>query len=139
MIILATNVVSEPLKPKADPKIIDWLDEQAAETLFLTSVNLAELLTGVAVLPDGKRKDLLSTNLSTLLDQLFGNRILPFDAAAAREFALITSMARDKGQGLSIADSQIAAIAKTHGFMVATRDTAPFEAAGVALINPWEI
>lgn len=139
MIILDTNVVSEPLKPKADPKIIDWLDEQAAETLFLTSVNLAELLAGIAVLPDGKRKELLTTNLSAVLDQLFGDRILPFDAAAAQEFAQITAMARDKGQGMSMADCQIAAIAKAHGFMVATRDVAPFETAGVTPINPWEI
>jgi predicted nucleic acid-binding protein len=139
MIILDTNVISEPMKPDGDPKVLAWLDDQAAETLYLTSVNLAELLAGLEILPDGKRKAGLHQTLSDLLSRLFEGRVLPFDEQAAREFAPLIAKARSAGRVISMSDGQIAAIAKTRGFTVATRDVAPFEAAGVPIINPWEI
>ncbi|MET3853762.1 type II toxin-antitoxin system VapC family toxin [Rhizobium sp. OAE497] len=138
MIILDTNVISEPMKPDADPKVLAWLDDQAAETLYLTSVNLAELLSGIEVLPDGRRKAGLHQKLVELMARLFEDRVLPFDEPAAREFAPLIGRARGAGRVISMADGQIAAIARTRGFTVATRDVAPFEAAGVPIINPWE-
>jgi predicted nucleic acid-binding protein len=139
VIILDTNVVSEPMKPDGDRAVQAWLDEQIAETLYLTSISLSELLLGVEVLPDGKRKAGLAAALSDLLVMLFGARVLPFDQQAATKYAASVSRARAAGRAISMADGQIAAIAAVHGFTVATRDTAPFVAAGVPVVNPWEV
>lgn len=138
MIILDTNVVSEPMRPVSDPAVQAWLDRQAAETLFLTATGLSELLLGGEILPDGKRKQGLGAALAEMVAALFEGRILPFDQQAALHYAPIVSRARAEGQTISFADSQIAAIAAAHGLTVATRDTAPFAAAGVPVINPWE-
>lgn len=139
MIILDTNVVSEPMKPDGYRGVQAWLDDQIAETLYLTSISLSELLLGVEVLPDGKRKAGLAAALSDLLSTLFGARVLPFDQQAATMYAGRVSRARAAGRAISMADGQIAAIAAVHGFTVATRDTAPFAAAGVPVVNPWEM
>jgi predicted nucleic acid-binding protein len=139
VIILDTNVVSEPMKPDGDRGVQAWLDEQIAETLYLTSISLSELLLGVEVLPDGKRKVGLAAALSELLATLFAARVLPFDQQAATMYAARVSRARAAGRAISMADGQIAAIAAVHGFTVATRDTAPFVAAGVPVVNPWEV
>lgn len=139
MIILDTNVVSEPMKPDGHRGVQAWLDDQIAETLYLTSISLSELLLGVEVLPDGKRKVGLAAALSDLLSTLFGGRVLPFDQPAAMMYAGRVSRARAAGRAISMADGQIAAIAAVHGFTVATRDTAQFAAAGVPVVNPWEI
>jgi hypothetical protein len=139
VIILDTNVVSEPMKPHGDSRVQTWLDEQVAETLYLTAISLSELLLGVEVLPEGKRKEGLSAALSDLLAALFGARVLAFDQQAATMYASRVSQARSAGRPISMADGQIAAIAAVHGFAVATRDTAPFVAAGIPVVNPWEI
>jgi predicted nucleic acid-binding protein len=138
MIILDTNVISEPLKPRADPAVIQWLDAQDPGTLYLTAVNLAEVLIGIALLPVGKRKRGMELAAQSLLVKLFANRFLSFDREAAIAFSLLGSRAAAKGYPISVADCQIAAIAAVHGFTVATRDTAPFLAAGVPIINPWK-
>ena len=137
MIVLDTNVVSEAMKPSAHPAVLDWLNRQAAETLFLSSVTLAELLFGINAMPTGQRKDALADTLDRLLVELYGDRILPFDADAARCYAQLATKARAAGRGLPAPDGYIAAIASARGFMVATHDTSPFEAAGVPTINPW--
>ena len=139
MIILDTNVVSEPMKPDGHRGVQAWLDDQIAETLYLTSISLSELLLGVEVLPDGKRKAGLAAALSDLLSTLFGARVLPFDQQAATAYAGCVSRARMAGRAISMADGQIAAIAAVHGFTVAARDTTPFVAAGVPVVNPWEV
>lgn len=137
MIILDTNVVSEPLKPSGDIRVQQWLDQQPIETLYLTATSLSELLLGVKLLPDGKRKKTLDIALSVLLARLFGPRIFSFDNIAATSYASLMCCARALGRPISVADGQIAAIAFVHGFSVATRDTKPFEAVGVQVINPW--
>nr|VFK54985.1 MAG: hypothetical protein BECKTUN1418F_GA0071002_106115 [Candidatus Kentron sp. TUN]VFK58581.1 MAG: hypothetical protein BECKTUN1418D_GA0071000_10866 [Candidatus Kentron sp. TUN]VFK61157.1 MAG: hypothetical protein BECKTUN1418E_GA0071001_106215 [Candidatus Kentron sp. TUN] len=138
MIILDTNVVSEPMKPNGHPAVWAWLDRQAARTLYLTATSLAALMLGIRILPAGKRKEGLDIALNDLIIDLFGERILPFDQAAAMTYAALVGKARTDGNTFSMADGQIAAIAMVHGFAVATRDTAPFLAAGVPIINPWE-
>ena len=138
MIILDTNVVSEPMKRHGHPAVQAWLDRQVAETLYLTAISLAELLVGIAILPDGKRKAGLEVALTELLESLFGTRLLPFDGPAAKAYAALVGRARAQGLTLSVADAQIAAIAAVHGFTVATRDTVPFTAVGVPVLNPWE-
>lgn len=138
MIVLDTNVVSEAMKPSANAVVAAWLNEQVAETLYLSSVTLAELLFGIGGLPVGRRKDALAGMLDGLLE-LFGDRILPFDTKAARAYAQLAVSAREAGKGFPTPDGYIAAIAVANGFTVATRDTSPFEAAGVPFINPWEM
>ncbi len=138
MIILDTNVVSELSKPKASDKVVGWFDLQSSTMFHFTSIGLAEVLSGLVVMPDGKRKSLLSAAMDELIAALFGPRILPFDAAAAREHAEIVRMAHVAGRPLPYADAQIAAIARANKFAIATRDAAPFLAAGIEVINPWE-
>ena len=137
MIVLDTNVVSEAMKPEPHPAVRAWLNAQAAQTLYLSSVTLAELLFGIAALPTGKRQDLLARALDGVL-ALFGDRVLSFDIEAARRYAELAVMARASGRGFPTPDGYIAAIAASRGFIVASRDTAPFQAAGVQIINPWE-
>ena len=137
MIVLDTNVISEPLKPLADMAVIQWLDAQSPETLYLTATALCEVLISIALLPTGKRKRGMEMAMQSLQTKLFAGRFLSFDREAAIAFALLGSRAAAKGYSISMADCQIAAIAAAHGFSVATRDTAPFVAAGVPVINPW--
>ena len=139
MIILDTNVISELMREKVDPRVPAWLDTQAADRVFLTAVNLSELLTGLELIPPGKRKRAMRAVLQVIELKFFSGRVLPYDESAARVHALLHSRARSLGQAISFADGQIAAIAQVQGYAVATRDTAPFEAAGVAVINPWEL
>lgn len=136
MILLDTNVVSEAIKPGPDPSVLAWLDAQAAETLFLSSITVAELLFGIGALPDGKRKDMLAARIDGLLDQFVG-RVLHFDTAAARRYADLAVRARAAGAGFPIPDGYIAAIAAAHGFAVASRDTSAFTAAGLTVLDPW--
>lgn len=137
MIVLDTNVVSEPMRSQGDEAVLAWLDQQSPETLFLSTTSLAELLVGIELLPDGRRKKGLDVALSDLMARLFGSRILPFDERAAKAYAPLVGRARGKGRMISVTDAQIAAIAAAHGFAVATRDTGPFEAVGATVINPW--
>lgn len=136
MIVLDTNVVSEALRPQPAPEVIAWLDAQAAETLFISSVTVAEMLFGVGALPDGRRKTALQQAVDGVL-KLFAGRILSFDEAAARCYAELAVAARKAGAGFPTPDGYIAAIATAHGWAVATKDQSAFRAAGVPIVNPW--
>ena len=136
MILLDTNVVSEAMKPEPHPSVRDWLDAQAAETLFLSSVTVAELMFGIGTLPKGKCRGHLAAALDGA-PELFDARILPFDTEAARRYAETAVRARRAGRGFPTPDGYIAAIAAAHGFAVASRDTSAFTAAGLAVIDPW--
>jgi predicted nucleic acid-binding protein len=137
MIILDTNVISEAMKPEPNLSVKAWLNQQVVETLYLSSITLAELLFGIAALQAGRRKEMLEDALNGLKD-LFRDRILPFDADAAQHYAQLAVMAKNSGRGFPTPDGYIAAIAASRHFTVASRDIAPYEAAGVPLINPWE-
>jgi predicted nucleic acid-binding protein len=137
MIILDTNVVSELSKPVGNARALAWLDSQPEQTLFLTAITLAEILEGVSLLPDGKRKQMLRATMNEVVAR-FVNPVLPFDRQAAEVYATLVVRAKAKNYTLLIADAQIASIATAHGFAVATRDSDPFRAAGVKVINPWE-
>jgi predicted nucleic acid-binding protein len=136
MIVLDTNIVSEAMKPKPNLAVMKWLNGQIAETLYLSSVSIAEMLFGIGILPEGKKKRLLSEMLKGVLE-LFNGRVLPFDIEAANRYAELAVSARVSGKGFPLPDGYIAATAASKGFIVATRDAAPFEAAGVTVINPW--
>ena len=137
MILLDTNVVSEPLKSSGDINVLAWIDAQIIETLYLSTISLAELRFGIAVLPDGKRRETLHSSLERRVLPLFVGRILAFDEAASQAYATLRARARNAGQAIAPADGYIAAIAATHGFAVATRDAAPFDAANLSVIKPW--
>jgi predicted nucleic acid-binding protein len=137
MILLDTNVVSEPIKQHPERRVQDWLDAQAAETLYLSTIILSELLLGIEALPVGRRRRTLATAVREEIVSLFGDRIIPFDIAAAEAYAKVVIFARGNGYALSIADGQIAAIAASRSFRVASRDEAPFQASGLVVINPW--
>jgi toxin FitB len=137
MIVLDTNVISEAMKPAPNPVVRAWLNEQVAETLYLTSVTLAELLFGIAVLPTGRRRNTLTHALDGLL-ALFGDRVLPFDTDAARHHAALAVAAHKAGRGFPTPDGYIAAIAVSRGFIVASRCTSPYEAGGLRVVDPWQ-
>ncbi|WP_137896845.1 type II toxin-antitoxin system VapC family toxin [Ramlibacter sp. 2FC] len=138
MILLDTNVVSEPLRHAPETRVIEWIDAQPLETLFLSAVTVAELRAGVAQLPAGKRRAGLHESLEKRVLPLFAGRVLPFDLACTRAYAELMAKSRAAGIAIATADGYIAAIAAANGFAVATRDTSPFEAAGAAVINPWQ-
>ncbi len=138
MILLDTNVMSEPLRHAPERRVIDWLDAQPMETLFLSAITVAELRAGVALLPAGKRRAGLQDNLERRVLPLFAGRVLPFDLACTQAYAALMAEARSSGRAIAAADGYIAAIAMANGFVVATRDIGPFEAAGAAVIDPWQ-
>lgn len=137
MIVLDTNVLSEFTNEMPNPRVVAWMNQQVINTLYVPSVVMGELLHGVAILPEGKRKESLSQTVEEWL-QKFAGRILPLDGEAVRCYAALAAKARSAGQPLGQNDAYIAATAQARGFAVATRDVRPFQAAGLAVINPWE-
>lgn len=137
MILLDTNVVSEPIRQRPDPRVQEWLDAQVVETLYLSTISLSELLLGVENLPAGRRREALASAIGEQIGQLFRGRLVPFDVPAAEAYARIVVRLRKQGHPISVGDGQIAAIAAAHGFSIATRDEAPFRTAGLTVINPW--
>lgn len=138
MILLDTNVISEPMRPDPDPHVITWFDAQSVDTLHLSVVTVGELRYGVAALPAGRRRDLLAERLEQRTLPVFGDRILPYDITATEHYARLMARARASGLAIATADGMIAAVAAAAGFILATRDQSPFEAAGVPTINPWQ-
>lgn len=139
MILLDTNVVSEPLRHAPEARVIEWIDAQPLETLYLSAITVAELRAGVALLPAGKRRTGLHDNLEKRVLPLFVGRVLPFDMACTNAYAELMAKARTAGLAIATADGYIAASAAANGFAVVTRDTSPFQAAGLTVINPWEV
>ena len=137
MILLDTNVVSELTHLAPNPSVINWLDAQAAEDVFLSAITEAELRFGVAILPEGRRRERLAFEIENMLREDFERRILPFDSFAARMFAEIAADRRAIGKPISDADCQVAAIARCYGAAVATRNVVDFEHCGIEIINPW--
>ncbi|MBV8090716.1 MAG: type II toxin-antitoxin system VapC family toxin [Alphaproteobacteria bacterium] len=138
MILLDTNVVSEPIRRHPDNRVLDWLDAQAIESLYLSTISLAELLLGAEILPVGRRRAALVAALEQQIADLFGDRIIPFDIAAAEAYAKVVVRARTQGHTISIADGQIAGVAAANKLRIASRDELPFRAAGLVVINPWK-
>ena len=137
MILVDTNVVSEPLRRTPEPLVTDWLDAQALESLYLSAITVAELRFGVRSLPAGRRRDLLNEDIESKILPMFAGRVLAFDLPASRAYAELMVKARSRGQTIPVVDGYIAAIAVANGMMVATRDFVPFKAAGLKTVNPW--
>ena len=139
MIILDTKVISELWKASPDPNVLAWIDAQMVETLYLSAITVAELRFGVAALPPGKRRTIYQVRLEREVLPVFTSRILSFDLDASKAYAHLMAQAKAVGNTIGMADGYIAATATARGLMVATRDTSPFEAAGLTIINPWTI
>jgi predicted nucleic acid-binding protein len=137
MIVLDTNVLSEVLRPNPAASVGKWMGAQVASELFTTAITEAEVLFGVAIMADGRRRSELELSASRMFEVLFAGRILPFNSEAAKTFAEIVSARRAAGRPMGQADAQIAAIARSLGATVATRDIAGFANCGVALVDPW--
>lgn len=138
MILLDTNVISETQRQEPNARVLEWLDAQALETLYLSAITVAELRAGIALMPTGKRRGSLHENLEKRLLPMFANRVLSFDMACTKAYAALLAKSRAAGLAIETADAFIAAVAIANGFTVATRDTTPFEAAGLKIVNPWE-
>ncbi|HEX3942891.1 MAG TPA: type II toxin-antitoxin system VapC family toxin [Rhizomicrobium sp.] len=137
MIILDTNVVSEPLKREPSAAVLKWLDRQSPATLYLTTISQAELLAGVSALPAGKRRNELQRTISNELLPLFADRILPFAERSAAAYAQVVTAANAAGNPIHFADAAIGAIALEHNYILATRNERDFKGTSVKLLNPW--
>jgi toxin FitB len=138
VIILDTNVVSELMKPSPDARVVSWVSNQPAASLFITAITEAELRYGIGILSKGQRRAALATALDALLAEDFAERILPFDSPATVAYAQLASERRRLGHPISQFDAQIAAIASSHGTPLATRNVVDFENCGITIINPWK-
>lgn len=137
MFILDTNVASELMRPEPTAAVAAWIAERDAQDMYLTAVSEAELLYGVAILPKGKRRNALAAAMAHWLELGFGERILPFDSAAARAYAEIAAGRRHAGRPIGEADCQIAAISRARGAALVTRNVRDFEGTGLDVIDPW--
>jgi predicted nucleic acid-binding protein len=137
-VILDTNVVSELMKATPWPGVTLWLDAQPRQAVFISAITEAELRVGVALLPAGRRRDGLAADVETMISEDFAGRVAAFDSPAAKAFAAIVAERRRAGRPIAIPDAQIAAIARSRGASIATRNVGDFEGCGVEVINPWE-
>lgn len=137
MIILDTNVLSALMRSAPDTAVIDWLDEQPSESVWITSVTEFESRFGLALLPEGKRKRALEAAFAQLLKEDLENRVLPFDSAAAGQAALLAARRQQAGQPVDMRDTQIAGIALSRRAILATRNVRHFSDLDVPVVNPW--
>jgi predicted nucleic acid-binding protein len=137
MFILDTNVLSAVMVSSPEPKVAAWLAAQRADLLFTAAVCQAEILSGIAVLPQGRRRDGLQAAAATMFQQDFAGRVLPFDTEAATIYADLFAARRRAGRPSSMADLIIASVARARGASVVTRDAGGFEECGLSIIDPW--
>ena len=137
MIVLYASVLSEVLRPAPDSLVMDWLAAQPHVSLFTTAVTRGEILHGIRVLPDGKRRRGLWGAAKAIFDEDFAGQVLSFDNDAADMYAKISASRRSAGKPISQFDAMIAAMARSRGAGLATRNVQNFEDCGVELVNPW--
>jgi len=137
MIVLDTNVVSEFMTSPPAESVSAWLNAQNAAILYFTTISVAEISFGLRMMPDGKRRRLLASRFEQFIVAAFKSRILSFDENAARAYGEIRGHRKELGRPMSNFDGQIASIAKTRGFAIATRNIKDFENCELELINPF--
>jgi toxin FitB len=138
-IILDTNVLSELMRSKPDPVVVEWFERQTAVTFYVTAITQAEILLGIALLPAGKRRDVLSEAAGRMFSEDFSGNCLPFDESCAARYASVVANRRRSGFSATTEDAQIAAIALRHKLPLATRNTKDFlHIADLMLDNPWQ-
>ena len=137
MIVLDTNVISEALRPVPEPSVLEWLANQPRASLFTTTVTRGEILYGIRLLSDGKRRRGLWDAAKTIFDDDFADQVLRFDTDAADMYAEVAASRRTSGKPISQFDAMIVAMARSRGASLATRNVKDFEDCGVDVINPW--
>ena len=137
--LLDTNVLSETMKPRPAAEIAAWMRAQPLRSLFTAAICQAEILAGIAIMPQGRRRAELEAMAQAIFSQDFDARILPFDAKAANAYAELFAIRRQIGRPIETPDLIVAATARAHSAAVVTRDTGGFEGCGLNLINPWEV
>src|SRR5882757_8140846 len=137
MFLLDTNILSAVMGTRPAPQVADWMAAQPPDLLFTAAVCQAEILSGVAVLPRGRRREALEMAATAMFREDFAGRILPFDSEAAIIYAELFAVRRSVGRPAATADLMIGSIARAHGASVVTRDTSDFGECGLTLINPW--
>ncbi len=138
MFVLDTNVVSELMRERPRSDVLAWLDRQLTHMLFVTAITEAEVRTGIAILPNGERRRGLAAAADRAFGVFFAERILPFDSDAAHAYASIAADRRAAGHPISQADCQIAAVARSRGAQIVTRNVEDFEGCGIDVTNPWD-
>ena len=138
MIILDTNVVSALMRQVPEPPVVEWLDRQPAESVWITSVTLFEARLGIALLPAGRRRRTLQAGFEKLLGEDLENRILAFDADAAAEAATLAARRQRTGRPVDFRDTQIAGIALARRATLATRNARHFSDLEVPVVDPWQ-
>lgn len=138
MIVLDTNVISEMMRREPDPRVAQWLAEQPVVSLFTTTITQAEILYGLSLLSEGKRKSALTDMARLMFSEDFAGRILPFDGSAAAAYPDIFSERRRSGKSISQFDAQIAAIVHSRGAWLATRNVKDFADCGLEIVDPWQ-
>lgn len=137
MIVLDTNVISELIGAEPEPLVVAWVDGLVATDTCITATTAAELLYGIALLPAGRPRMRLGELVEATLDDDFAERVLAFDVVAAAHYADIAARRAGLGRPISQADAQIAAICRSHGAIIATRNVADFDETGLTVVNPW--
>lgn len=137
MIVLDTDVLSELTRKEPEAAVLTWLDSLPATEVGTTAITASELLYGVARLPSGNRKTALAEAVHALINDDFAGRVEPFDAMAARAYALVVTERETLGRPIDAADAQIAAICRARGATLATRNTKDFLDTGIELVDPW--
>jgi predicted nucleic acid-binding protein len=137
MIVLDTNVLSELLRPKPEPRVMAWLDEQPRASVFTSAVTQGEILYGIRLLPDGQRRRKLWDVAVAIFTEDFSGHVLNFDGDAAGHYAEIGAARRAAGRPISQFDAVIAAITRSRGAALATRNSKDFEECGIQVVNPW--
>ena len=137
MIILDTNVISELMRAEPAEGVARWIADRSTTSLCTTVITQAEILFGAQLLPKGKRRDAIEQKADVLFDRGFAGRVFPFDGEAARAYARIAGTRSRAGRPISMADAQIAAIARSLGFDLATRNVSDFQGCGIDLLDPW--
>jgi hypothetical protein len=138
MLIIDTNVVSELMRPDPNRQVVGWLSRQKVSDVHMTALTVAEITYGLKSMPDGKRQRDLETRFRHVVESGFSGRVLAFDKAAARHYGEIMVSRRAEGRSMSVIDGQIAAIARTSGATLATRNVTDFEDCNLTLLNPFE-
>jgi predicted nucleic acid-binding protein len=138
-ILLDTNVLSELMRPQPEQAVVEWFVKHENAVFYACAITQAEILLGIAILPDGKRKDSLEMAAEMMFREDFTGRILPFDESAAAHYAALVAARRKTGQPMTTEDAQIAAIALSHDYSLATRNTKDFlHIDTLTLFNPWD-
>ena len=138
MILLDTNIISEVMRKQPSDRVLSWLNRESTAELFVSSITIAEICYGLRILPIGQRRKQLETHFEQFIAQGFTGRIIGFDETAARAYAEIMGLCKEKGRPMSLPDGQIAAVAQTNQLVLATRNIRDFAHCGLELINPFE-